>query len=345
MLSDEALDILVQPIIDRQEAINVYIIKLIARRIRQIGALLPSDVNRLERILMFGGDVNKIMRKLAELSGLQVNDIKRLIRTVAEDAYADARPYYDYRQTPYIPFENNIELQRIVDAVARNTAETYINLSNASAFMIRDLTNPQILIPTPIARMYQTVLDEAIQASQSGTIDYNTSMKRTLKQLADSGLRRVIYQAESGRFHTQRLDTAVRRNLMDGIREINQGVQDITGEQFGADGKEISVHAMSAPDHEPIQGHQFTNEEYDKLQNQMSFQDVNGRQFGAIQRPIGVWNCRHFTYSIIIGEATPNFTQEQLDEYIARNKKGYTLPNGTHLSMYEIGRASCRERV
>ena len=335
MLSDNALENLMQPIIERQQAINNYVLQVIAQRVREIGHLLPSDVYKLERLLKTGADVRKINKKLAQLTGLNERDIKRLIKTVAEQAYIDAKPYYDYRQISYVPFAENVELQRVVAAVAKQTLDTYKNLSKAQAFMIRDLKNPKKLKPTSIARTYQTVIDEAVQVVQSGTLDYNTAMRRTMKQLADSGIRYVEYHPESGRKFTQRLDTAVRRNLMDGIRAINQGVQDETGKQYGADGKELSVHAMSAPDHEPIQGHQFTNEEYDKLQNNEPFQDVDGEKFAAIARPIGVWNCHHFAYSIIIGINKPNFSKKQLEEFKKQNQKGYTDKNGKHYTKYE----------
>ena len=54
----------------------------------------------------------------------------------------------------------------------------------------------------------------------------------------------------------------------------------------GSDGKEISVHNLSAPDHEPIQGHQFTNEEVDNMQTGKPFSDVDGISFAPIDRPI-----------------------------------------------------------
>jgi hypothetical protein len=152
-----------------------------------------------------------------------------------------------------------------------------------------------------------------------------------MQQLVDSGIRKMYW--DSG--YTQRLDTAVRRNLLDGVRAINQGVQDETGKQFGADGKEISVHANSAPDHEPVQGHQFTNKQYERLQNQQSFIDTYGIKFSPIERAIGTLNCRHFTYSIIIGFAKPNFSLKQLEKMKEDNAKGYTTPDGKHYTMYE----------
>lgn len=337
MLSQDALDNLVQPIITRQQKINEYVIEIICKRVKEIGRLLPSDIHRLERILKMGVDVRKINTEIARQTGYQVRDIKKLIKSVAYDSYEDTKPYYDYRHKSFIPFAKNVALQRIVNAVANETANIYLNMAKSQAFMIRDLKNPKVLKPTSIAKTYQSVIDEAVQAVQSGTLDYNTAMRRTIKQLADSGLRRVTFNPESGRTYTQRMDTAIRRNILDGVRKVNQEVQDETGKQFGANGKEITVHMNPAPDHQFVQGHQFSNEEYEKLQGEedVTFKDVQGRLYKHFDRHIGTCNCRHFTYSIIIGFANPNYTDAQLAKIMADNDKGYTLPNGKHLTMYQ----------
>lgn len=340
MLSDDVIDRLVQPIIDRQESINLYIIQTIAKRIKQIGKLSPSDAYKLEQLLKNGADVRKINEALSQLTNSQTKDIKQLIRLVAEDGYADLKPYYDYRELPYIPFNENDDLQKVVKAMSRQTADEYVNLSKATAFMIRDPKNPGVLKPTSLSKTYYSIVDEAIQTVQNGTDDYNSSMKRTLKQLINSGIRRVEYNPESGRRYTQRLDTAVRRNLIDGVREISQAVQDEVGEEFGADGKEISVHVDSAPDHEPIQGRQFTLKEYEKLNNNEPFKSYacegqQSKSFKPIKRGIGIWNCRHFAFSIILGAMDPNYTDKQLDQMHEENMKGYTMPDGTHLTRYE----------
>lgn len=333
MLSEDTIDKMVQIIALRQESINNYVIGQIAKRIKEIGTLSKSDLYKLERILKTGGDVRKINKEIARLTGLQERDIRNILRIVAKDAYTDTKPFFDYRHKSFIPFKKNIPLQRRLEAIARVTLNEYINLSNSKAtgFLIRDLKHPGKLLFQSIEDTYKSVMDEAVQAAQSGVIDYSTAMRRTLKQLTDSGVRRLSW--DSG--YTQRLDTAVKRNVLEGIKAINQGVQDITGEQFGADGKEITVHAYSAPDHEPIQGHQFTNEEWEKLQSNQPFRDVNGNEFDAIERAIGTLNCRHFAYSIIIGVSKPIYTEAQLKKFKEDNAKGYTLPNGKHLTMYE----------
>ena len=335
MLSEDAIDNLIQILVDRQEDINTYVIRKIAERIKKIGEVKSSDVNQLIQLRNVGADVRIINQTLASMTGLQETDIKRIIRAVAINAYLDAKPFYDYRHKSFIPYKDNKYLQREVEAIARQTAGTYKNISKAQAFMIRDLKNPQKLIPTSIAKTYQSVVDEAIQAAQTGVIDYNTAMRRTLNQLVESGLREVRYQAESGKYHSQRMDTAVRRNILDGIRAVNQKVADITGEQFGADGVEISVHQNPATDHAQMQGHQYTKAEFEKMQNGENFKDVQGRKYEGFERAVGTLNCRHFAFPIIIGYATQNFSDEQLQKILEVNEKGYTFPSGKHLTMYE----------
>ena len=144
-------------------------------------------------------------------------------------------------------------------------------------------------------------------------------------------VRRITW--ENG--YTQRLDTVVRRNLLDGIKSINQLIEDENGKILNADGKELSAHANCAPDHEPFQGHIFTNEEFDKLQSSSAFTDIDKQRFAPVARVIGEYNCRHIAYSVIIGVSKPRYTKEQLQQMIETNNTGYTFPNGQHKTLYE----------
>ena len=224
MLSENAIDNLVQPIIDRQESINTYVLSEIANHVREIGELSPSDIRKMKILVEYGTDIRKMNSQLAKFSNLQVRDIKSMIKDVAIQTNLDAKALYDYRHKSFIPYEKNSKLKNFVNIVGNKTAETYQNLSNSKAtgFLIRDLKHPQQLKFQSINDTYKSVMDEAIQAVQSGAVDYRVAMTRTLKQLSDSGIRRLVW--DSG--YTQRLDTAVRRNLLDGVRAIQQATED-----------------------------------------------------------------------------------------------------------------------
>lgn len=332
MLNDNAIDSLIQPIIDRQEHINIFVLTTIANKVREIGTLSPSDIKRLKLLVSMGADIRLMNNKLAELSNLQIRDTKALIKKVAIEAHLDAKPLYDYRHKSFIPYEKNGKLQQYVKAVSKQTAGTFTNLSKSKAtgFLVRDLKNPTQMKFQSIDDTYKSVIDEAIQSVNSG-VDYRVAMRRVMKQLVNSGIRRLSW--ESG--YTQRLDTVVRRNLLEGIRAINQLIENENGKILNADGKELSAHANCAPDHEPFQGHIFTNEEFDKLQSSSAFTDIDKQKFAPVARVIGEYNCRHIAYSVIIGVSKPRYTKEQLQQMIADNHKGYTFPNGEHKTLYE----------
>ena len=86
-------------------------------------------------------------------------------------------------------------------------------------------------------------VDKAILSVMQGKEDFYSSMRKTLKELGGSGL----VQYESGR--TRRLDSTVRMNILDGMRALNNETSRRFGEEYNADGIEISTHTHPAPDH------------------------------------------------------------------------------------------------
>jgi hypothetical protein len=94
------------------------------------------------------------------------------------------------------------------------------------------------------------------------------------------------------------------------------------GKEFGADGVEISAHALCAEDHLPYQGKQMSNKEFNRLQNTI------------LDRPLGMWNCRHTWHPILIGISPPAHTPEELAEY-KRNSREMITIDGLTKSRYE----------
>lgn len=347
MLSNDAVEKLIVPIARRQEDINNYIVGLIAKRLKDIGEVNASDVAKLNQLMNFGGDMQKIEKALAQATKMNVREIRNILYTAADTMYGDAKALYEFRGLPFVPLDENPALSALVEAISAETVESFENLSNTTAFM---MNVGSIKRPLDIRETYKRVVDEAIQAVSTHTTDYYTEIRRTVKRMIDSGVRYygydsdpeskqfgrtfITYAPDSGRRYTRRIDSAARMNVLDGVKAINQRMQDAIGEQVGTDGKEISVHRFPAPDHAPVQGHIFTNEEYDKLQNEESSHDINGNSFPPMRRAIGLWNCRHFTFSTIIDVFPPNYSQEQLDRILRENNKGYTHGD-KHYTMYQ----------
>lgn len=124
------------------------------------------------------------------------------------------------------------------------------------------------------------------------------------------------------------IEYACRRYLMDQLGELDDEVQQVTHDELGCDGWEISAHLACAPDHEPYQGRQYSDAEYEKLNN-------------SLQRRIGHLNCGHTASPIILGVNAPQYTEEQLRELADANERGVTY-NGQHYTLYEAGQEQSR---
>lgn len=296
------------------EEINIEIARVIAERIKTIGELSPSDIKKLTNSLQYlGADFGKITKLIAKYSEKGQMAVVSALEAAADGSDEFANTFYSARGIIAHTRYDDGYLRTLVEAMTRQTAAEFTNLSQTLAYKINDKT-------LTLRQMYSRAIDKAIYEVQSGTVDYHTSMRKTVKQL--SGSMRIL-KWESG--HTRRLDSHIRQNLVDGIKQLQTQMLDYHAERFGSDGVELSAHAISAPDHLPVQGRQFSNEEFFKMQNAMEFKDIKGNEYKAFSRPIGQWNCRHVKFPIIIGVSEPVHTEEQLKEFAENSEKKYDL--------------------
>jgi len=180
-----------------------------------------------------------------------------------------------------------------------------------------------------IQQAYYEIIDRGILAISQGKETFQTEMRRIIKDVGGNGV--VIY--ESGR--TRRLDSAVRMNLLDGIRQVSNETAQRFAEEYNADGIEISVHSNPAPDHADIQGRQFSNEEYEKLESGDIATDYKGNKYdGADKRHISEYNCYHKIFPIVLGVSKPEYTDKQLNDIRESNLSGFDF-EGKHYTMYE----------
>lgn len=332
MLSEEVIDKVVERLVNRIEQGNEYILRKIGENIKQFRDVKPSEAQRLYQIIRYGGDYDKIVKRLSEITELNVNDIYNIFNEVAKNDYLFARQFYEYRNKKYIPYEQNAFLKNQVEALARITAKEYVNLTKTLAFTEHKKGK---VVYTELSKKYFEILDEAVLNVGQGKENFDSAMYRSIKRLGQSGIRTVDY--ENGR--SLRVDSAVRMQMQGALTNLHEEIQETFGKEYGADGKEITVHLNPAPDHAEVQGHQFKIEEFEKFQNDQDCKDVNNVLFpatfnGRDRRSIGQYNCRHYTFNIVVGVSEPEYTPEQLQEIINNNNKGFEF-EGKHYTNYE----------
>ena len=329
MLSQEVEEKLAYILVQRINELNTSILKKIGSTIKTMSTLSVSEAYKLQQMLKYGGDIQEIAKELSQMTGKSIQEIYEIFEQVATNNKQFARKFYEYRGMDYIPYKDDIALQNQVKSIATLTTDLYKNISNTTGigFLFKDI-NGQIQFKN-IIQSYDEIIDRGILAITQGKDNFYSVMRNTLKEIGGSGL--VLY--ESGR--TRRLDSAVRMNVLDGMRQLNNETSKRFGAEYNADGVEISVHLNPAPDHADIQGRQFSNEEYDKLEDGLEAIDYKGHKYdGADKRQISHYNCYHKIFSIVLGVSEPEYTDEQLKEIQQKNTDGFDY-EGKHYTNYE----------
>ena len=98
---------------------------------------------------------------------------------------------------------------------------------------------------TPFAEYYQKYLDRACMDIVTGAFDYNTVLRRVVKEMTASGLRTVDYA--SG--YSCRTPVAVRRAIMTGVSQLSAQINEKIAKDLGTDTFEVTWHAGHRPSH------------------------------------------------------------------------------------------------
>ena len=312
MLTEKQLEAAIAQITGRLDEVNRTLIKKIAAQILKIGQLNPTSINRILAMSDMGADMRDISRDLADATTLNVRDIYAIYNMALRDNYTDPRFAVALKSRPLSPMQND-RLRLFAINAAAQTAAAMRNLSNTTA-----------ILPA-----YREAVDKAITAVSMGGMSYNEAARDIIRDLGYNGLQ---VQYESG-YH-RRLDTAVRQNIIDGVNQINQNASLEIGRALGYDAVELSAHANSAPDHEPVQGRVFLLAEFEKMQNGEPFQDVDGNHYEGFPRSIGEWNCMHIAMSFDTKTSIRRYTNEQLQQWKDDNAKGCDV-DGKHYTLYQ----------
>lgn len=327
MLSEEALERLSEKLVDRVEQLNTYLIQKIGNQINTIGTITPSQLSEVLQSVQYGNDLDEIMNKIAEITDMNVKDIYKIFEEVARKNQLFSKKFYNYKKIKFIPYDKNKVLQEQVKAIAKATADEYINISKTFAYMKKNSRGVKEF--TSISEIYQKITDEAILSVVQGREPYQIATQKAMREMTNNGLRTVDYATG----YSKRADSAVRMNIMDGIRRINREIQEKFGEEFGADGIEVSHHKNAAPDHiDTVDGRQFSKKGDVKIKG-IKYKDYDTVN-NSLDRHVGELNCYHFPMQIILGVSEPMYSKEQLEADKQANINGFDF-EGKHYTNYE----------
>lgn len=315
MKTDKELELLVQPIIDIYNKIELELLMNIAKRfsgyqetgitgslewyntkLDELGGLNADAVNTISE---YAGITKKEIYKMLEEAGY-ANIDKRVINTAYDVGLANVN--YD-----------NLIKSKVFSQVINNS---YKELNETFR-----LINTKAIEATKQA--YMNVLNRSYLEVSSGIYDYNTSIRKAIEQMVNNGITCATYKRKNGKIVNYSIEGVVRRDTMTAVFQASNKSVDGLSEIIGSDYVEVSSHynartsdRSEIANHAGWQGkiyklHGF-DENYGNFYAHCGEGDIEG--FGGI-------NCKHRKCSFIPGISKPTSIQYDYNEV----KKAYEL--------------------
>ena len=359
MINEELQEKLLSVFDKKFQDYNTKVLEELGNVIKQFKDLTPSQAYSLAQQLKYNTTVKDLLDELSKISGLSVKDLKVILEKVAKENIGFADVYYKSRGLETPLYSENKVLQRLVSSIYKVSGAEFKNIAKNTGFrLLGDNGEPLLL---DIDETYKYVIDKCVVAISQGKETYQQSMRSTLKQLSDSGVRKIDYANN----YSRRIDSSVRMNVMDAVREVSNQSQMLFGEEFDYNAIEVSHHSNSAPDHSnndiengkfDIDGHQFVKLNILKeqikngMEKEITLKDIDevnhrvkckGKWYydfdyinSNLNRPVSTMSCYHYIFSAVLGVSRPQFTDKQLEEDKKKNNDGFEF-EGKHYTFYE----------
>lgn len=296
--------------------LEIRIMSDIVRRIKENGVSTASADWQLTRLQQLGMSQEQIRKWIQEALKASDAEMDKIFSDKAYEEYYGHERFYKFADMQQIPFEQNVVLQRLIEATKEQLAGEYRNLTGSMGFAIRDPATGKVK-SVPLMEYYRSTMDNAVLDIKSGAFDYNTVLKRTISRMTASGIRYIDY--DSGR--RDRVNVAARRAVLTGFRQVQGKINERVATDLGTDMYEVSYHVGARPSHQPWQGRVYSMAQ---LHSVCGLGEVTGLK-GA--------NCYH-DYKPFPPGSVRTYTDEQLKQMIDAENTPRTY-NGKQYTTYE----------
>lgn len=300
-------------------ALSVSILAVIARRLGKLEGVDPIGVFTAANY-----DMAEIQQIIKRGNKALESTIKAEFKKMGAGNDKWAAAYYKAAGVDQLSFKANETLKAILYNGLDDALIDARKFVNSNALGIVDRYGKY----KPLRDAYLEIVGESAVQMSTGAITSEQAISKAVKTLSNSGVR-VKYPNT-----TRELYSAVRMNVMDSYSRAMVDMRMYMGQEFGADGVEVTAHVPCAPDHEPYQGRQFSYEAWNNLQSSLSRQLV----YGA--------NCHHRTYPVILGVSSAlSYEQRQSMRTKSHEKVTVTGLSGKKLTMTRYEASQYQRRV
>lgn len=303
----DILDALPEQVAELFRGLEDRLLEEICSRLKISGELNEVTVQSIKALRAQGIPLGMIEKAISEVTGVALDELDKLL----DDVVARNQRYYDDLIDKAEATKPDILVsEEDIEAIRRQTHTELLNLSQTMGFSIR--RGGKVVELTPPAQAFYRALNSAEADIMSGAISYSQAIEKAVRELADSGLKKVEYDS-NGRKRLTQTDVAVRRAVLTGINQLNSRYTEQSAERLGTDLFEVSAHAgardngVGWQNHKSWQGKVYSlrddHPKYPSIYKVCGLGQVDGLE-GA--------NCRHRRFPFVEGISEPSYTDGEL---------------------------------
>ncbi|WP_294907985.1 phage minor capsid protein [uncultured Ruminococcus sp.] len=305
MLTPDQLAHCADDILKLYSQLEEEIVRDVARRISKTGIITETGKLQLNAMQELGTLNSDILKSLSKYTDKTEEQLQKLF----EDAAVTATEYDNeiYRANGLNPKSIKVSAAQMqtLEAGYKKTSGNLSNLTRTTAVT----SQTGFINACTLAEM----------KAESGAFSPQQAIVDAIKQVASEGAF-VLYP--SG--HRDRLDVAVRRNVMTGIGQTTGEICLANARELDCDLMEITAHAGARPSHASWQGQIVS------LSGRKGYLSLSDIGYGTGDGFKG-WNCRHDWFPYFEG-STRMYSEKDLEELDAENIE---FPDGSMHTLYE----------
>lgn len=305
MLTPEQLAYCADDMVRLYSQLDEAIVRDVARRITKAGTMTETgrfQINALQNVGMLYDD---ILKTVSSYTGKSESILFDLFENAALWSVEYDMDIYAANGLNPIPLNMSPAAMQVLEAGYIKTNGNINNLTRTTA----NTSQVSFIDACTFAEM----------KAESGAFSYEQVIADAIKQIAIPG-GYVLYP--SG--HKDRLDVAVRRNVMTGVGQTTGQICLGYAQDMGCDLMEITAHCGARPSHAQWQGQVVS------LSGRKGYLSLSDIGYGTGDGFKG-WNCRHDWYPYF--EGSPRmYSEKDIEELNAENIK---FPDGSMHTYYE----------
>lgn len=286
MLTPDQLDAIPDSLEALFAELDEFIVKDFARRVAKVGAISETAEWLKFRAEEIGLAEQELQKEVARVLKLSDERIKELFGDVAfTSADADKTRFESAGLSAERITESEF-LQQYISAAYEQTMNEFRNFGRSMGFVtdgkgFRNLTD-----------FYTEQLDLAQMQVSNGVTDYESAIRRIVKEASAKGVQVVNY--ESG-YHMN-LTSAARMVTLTGVNQMARLMNEGICDELGLDLVEVTAHAGARPTHQVWQGQIYSRSGKSKKYPDL----VESTGLGQVDGLCGAY-CRHNYYGYYEG--------------------------------------------